>query len=94
MQITEYLFQSVVRCPYKAHLLLKGAVGEKSDYEILQDELHSAYLSGMLRTDYGPPSCLLSTAKSRGSSLGMKLITNVQVAYGELSSFCKIVVKN
>jgi len=77
MQITEYLFQSVVRCPFKAHLLLKGAVGEKSDYEILQDELHGAYLSGVLRTDYGQPSCQISTAKSRGSSLGRRLLTSV-----------------
>lgn len=94
MQITEHLFQSFVGCPYKAHLLLKGTVGQRSDYEILQDELCSAYLSGTLRTDYEQLSYQLSTVKSRGSSSGRTLITTVQVAYGELSSFCEIVVKN
>ena len=98
MKITEHIFQSFVRCPHKAHLLLKGTVGQKSDYEILQDDLHNAYISDMLWTDNDQPSChrrsTSSTSNSRSSSLDEKLITNVQVAYGELSSFCEIVVKN
>jgi hypothetical protein len=90
MQITEQLIQSFLLCPYKMHLLLKGAVGQKSDYEILQDDLCSAYLSEVLRTDNGQSSI----AKHRGSNKGRKLITGVQVAYGELSSSCDITVEN
>jgi predicted RecB family nuclease len=90
MQITEQLIQSFLLCPYKMHLLLKGAVGQKSDYEILQDDLCSAYLSEVLRTDYGQSSI----AKHRGSNKGRKFITGVKVSYGELSSSCEITLEN
>jgi len=73
MKITERIFQSFVRCPYKAHLLLKGTVGQKSDHEILQDDLHNAYISDMLWTDNDQPSChRRSTSNSRSSSLDGK----------------------
>lgn len=87
MQITEKLIQSFLLCPYKVHLLLKGVVGQHSDYEILQSDLCSAYLSVVLRTDHDQPSI----AKYRGSSRGRKLITGIQVAYGDLSSSCEII---
>jgi hypothetical protein len=72
MQITEQLIQSFLLCPYKMHLLLKGAVGQKSDYEILQDDLCSAYLSEVLRTDYGQSSI----AKHRGSNCSLTLTSD------------------
>jgi predicted RecB family nuclease len=90
MQITEQLIQSFLRCPYKLHLLLKGAVGQKSDYEILQDDLCSAYFSNVLQIDHGQPSI----AKSRCSSKRMNLITGVHVAYADLSSFFQITAAN
>ena len=43
IKITEHLLRSFIRCRYKAHLLLTGESGEKTDYEILQDELKVGY---------------------------------------------------
>lgn len=90
MQIKEQLVQSFLQCPYKLHLLLTGAVGQKSDYEILQDDLCRAYLLDLLRIDDNQPSI----AKSRCSSRGMKLITGIHITYGELSSSFDITAKS
>ena len=43
IKITEHLLRSFIRCRYKGYLLLTGESDEKTDYEILQDELKEGY---------------------------------------------------
>ena len=43
MEVTENLFRNFFQCPYKAHLLAKGDVGQKSEYEVFQDEVSKSY---------------------------------------------------
>ena len=95
MQITEHIFQSFIRCPYKAHLLAKGDVGQKSEYEVLEDEVSMVYLTNVLRygIDRGQPPQSF-TAGSRDSKWDKELITGVQVAHDGMYSSCEIVMKN
>jgi len=93
MQITEQLFQSFSHCPYKAYLLLMGMVGEKADYELLQDELDNAYIFDLIRSYCCHPIQQFSVPNARELNLGRQLIANVNVAHGELASSSKLIVK-
>ena len=42
MKITDEVFRAFLDCKRKAHLLLKGQQGEKSDYEELRTEMREA----------------------------------------------------
>jgi hypothetical protein len=43
MKISDAVFLSYLRCPYKAFLLLEGRTGQRSDYETMLDELDNRY---------------------------------------------------
>ena len=43
MEITKEIFESFLNCQYKAYRILKGDLGDKSEYEIMQKEISSAY---------------------------------------------------
>jgi predicted RecB family nuclease len=98
MEITDHLFQSIVYCPYKAHLLLKAESGEKSDYEILQDELKSDYLKQILSNlqnnkrfaeTITNPICTLNDLRE-----GHKFIMDTWITDTDLSAHCDAIEKN
>ena len=85
MKITENFFRNFLQCPYKAFRLLKGESGQTSDYEILQNELHSDYVQKVLRnfTDYKHPP--RSNFFARAFGLERELLKDVQLANDDIS---------
>jgi hypothetical protein len=37
--LTDDVFTTFLKCPYKAYLKLRGLIGERSEYELLQARL-------------------------------------------------------
>ncbi len=59
-----------------------GMVGEKADYELLQDELDNAYIFDLIRSYCCHPIQQFSVPNARELNLGRELIANVNVAHG------------
>ena len=93
MKITENLFRNFLQCAYKAHLLLNDESGEKSDYEILQNELHGAYVKKVCGkgVDAGNPEADLFKL---GSGFGRELLRDIQLNYDDISVSCDGIIKN
>ena len=98
MEITDHLFQSIVYCPYKAHLLLKAESGEKSDYEILQDELKSDYLkqilSNLQNNKRFAETITNPICTSNGLREGHKFIMDTRITDTDLSAHFDAIEKN
>lgn len=100
MEITHHLFQSFLNCPYKAHLFSKAESGEKSDYEILQDELKSDYfkqvLSGLQNNNRFASASGTGNPVSAYNDLGQghALITDTWMTDRDLSAHFDAIEKN
>ncbi len=94
MKIIEDVFRSFLQCPYKAHLLLKGESGETSDYEILQNELRSAYVLKVCgnSVDCGHLPRLATSLRSTG--LDRELLRCVHLVHDDISAECDAIFKN
>lgn len=94
MQITENLLRNYLRCPYKAHLLLKEEFGQTSDYEILQNELQSAYVQKVCGNDIDDGNLPNPIFFVRSSGVNRKLLRGVQLAHEDISVECDGIFKN
>ena len=94
MKITENLFRNFLQCPYKAYLLLKGESGQKSDYEILQNELHDTYVQKVCGKGVDDGHLPKSVFLARGSGLGRELLRGIQLTYDDISVSCDGILKN
>jgi len=94
MQITEHFFHSSIRCPYKAYLLLKGESGETSDYEILQNDLHSAYVQKICGNGVDYDHLSKPVNFLRGSGLDQELLRGVHLVHDDISVACEGIFKN
>src|SRR3990167_9441493 len=43
MEITKEVFESFLLCPYKAHRILRGESGNKSEFELIQNKISEIY---------------------------------------------------
>src|SRR3989304_7586726 len=98
MEVTDHVFQSIVYCPYKGHLLMKAESREKSDYEILQNELKIEYLKQILSNRQNNkrfagaitiPICTLTDLKE-----GHEFISDTYIANTDLSAHFDAIERN
>ncbi len=94
MKITENLFKNFLKCAYKAHLLLKDESGQKSDYEILQNELHGAYVQKVCGKGVDDGHIPKSVFLEGSSGFGRELLRDIQLNYDDISVLCDGIFKN
>jgi predicted RecB family nuclease len=88
--ITDELLKSFVDCSFKGYLLLRGESGNKSDYELLQQEL-KANCSGEILRGLQDNKRFTQISRESHSSLeylkrGKALIVDTQITHGDLSA--------
>ncbi len=91
------IFESYLNCKYKAFLKSEGKQGNKSDYEILQDELNNEYKNKVkesLLAKYGVDG-FLKTDPTLFSDLkkGKEIIFNSRFEHSELEANPNVLVK-
>jgi hypothetical protein len=94
MKITENLFRDFLNCAQKAYLLLKGEAGQKSDYEILQNELHDAYVQNIYGNGAYAGHLPKSVEFARGSVSCRELLRDIKLDYEDISLLCDGIIKN
>ena len=88
--ITDDLLKSFLNCSFKGYLLLRGESGNKSDYELLQQEL-KADCSGKILRGLQDSKRFTEISRETHSSLdnlkhGKALIVDTQITHGDLSA--------
>lgn len=94
MKITEKVFHDFLHCAQKTYLLLKGESGQKSDYEILQNELHDAYVQNIYGNGAYVGHLPMSVEFVLGSVSGRELLRDIQLDYEDISVLCDGIIKN
>ena len=94
MKITENLFRNLLQCQYKAYLLLKGESNQTSDYEILQNELHSAYVQKVCGDGVDYSHLPKAVFFSHGSGLNRELLRDIHLSHDDISISCDGIFKN
>lgn len=97
MNITSKVFQSYVNCKYKAYLQLNGKNGERTDFEIFQDDLDKTFeikAERAILASYTEAETL-QTASIVLSDLqkGKKVALNAHLDYSDLSTCFNALIK-
>ena len=91
MEITKEIFESFLVCPYKAYRLLKGESGNKSEYELLHQEIAAEYrqeamsrfLVGYKNNEPGTALIFQNSSLTNGS----EIVFHQKISHQGLSSF-------
>ena len=88
MKITEKLFREFLHCEHKAYLLLRDESGQKSEYEILQNELHDAYVLKVCGTGIDA-AIFKSVFSSCAPGSSRELLRDFELNYENISTSCE-----
>lgn len=89
MMIDNNIFKSYLHCKYKAYLKLGGNNGNRSEYEIIQDEIKSQYKRDALKSVFSAYE--EATPLNSAIAEGKKVIVGAHISYGNLQSYCDFI---